>query len=82
VSLALSRASVRFRGRIIEALLRIDREGYWYIDRDTCAGTCPLCGGVLSVYFAGFAPRAEIVCRGGCDESQVVAGFGRSAQSR
>ncbi len=72
----LPRASVAFRTRIIDALLEIDRESFWYLTEDICAGRCPLCGGVVSVYFAGSAPRAEIVCRGGCNDAELVAALG------
>ncbi|MGO8907495.1 MAG: hypothetical protein ACLQMH_18010 [Solirubrobacteraceae bacterium] len=70
---ALPERSVAFRTRIIDALLQIDHEGVWYLTEDICAGRCPLCGGVVSVYFAGAAARAEITCRGGCDDAEVVA---------
>lgn len=72
MSRTLSQEGVRFRGRIIDALLQTDREGFWYIDEDTCAGTCPICGGILGIYFAGYAPRAEIICRSGCGERDVA----------
>jgi hypothetical protein len=70
---------VRFRTRIVDALVRIDPDGFWYIDQDTVAGTCPLCGGIVSVYFAGTAARAEIICRQGCAERDVFAALGRLA---
>jgi hypothetical protein len=64
---------VRFRSRIIDVLVRIDRTQFWYVDQDTVAGACPICHGILSVYFAGTAPRADLICRLGCDELQVAA---------
>jgi hypothetical protein len=76
VTVQLPAAAVRFRTRIIEAL-----EGFEYIDADTCAGRCPCCGDVLSVYFAGFAARAELVCRRRgkpCGERDVVAALTRT----
>jgi hypothetical protein len=69
--------SVRFRGRIVDALERIDRARFWYIDQDTCAGVCPICDGILSVYFAGTAPRAEVICRRGCREREVADALAR-----
>jgi hypothetical protein len=69
----LSPESVRFRSRIIDALDRIDRDRFWYLDEDTCAGACPICGGILSVYFHGRAPRADLICRGGCTEQEVFS---------
>jgi hypothetical protein len=63
----LAQGAIDFRSRVIGAL---DRFGY--IDQDTCTGACPVCGGVLSVYFHGTAPRADLRCRGGCTEQEVV----------
>jgi hypothetical protein len=76
LSSALPADPVRFRERIVGALLRVDREGFWYIDADSVAGVCPICGDVLSVYFAGRAPRAELVCLLGCTEPDVFAALG------
>jgi hypothetical protein len=69
--------AVRFRDRIVHALLRVDRKGFWYIDADSVAGVCPICGDVLSVYFAGRAPRAELICQLGCAEADVSKALGR-----
>jgi hypothetical protein len=73
----LSHESVRFRSRIIDGLVKVDRDSVWYIDSDTLAASCPICRGPLSIYFAGYAPRAEIVCRLGCAESDVAAALAR-----
>ena len=75
----LGAAAVRFRTAIIDALVRVDPERFWYIDPDTCAGACPICGDILSVYFAGTAPRADIVCRSDCTEGQVGKALARLA---
>jgi hypothetical protein len=72
-------ASVSFRSRIIDGLIKVDAEKFWYIDQDTCAGACPICGGILSVYFAGTAARADLICRSGCDEREVFTALGRLA---
>ena len=78
-STPMPHASVMFRTRIIDAL---NREHFEYVDEDTCAGRCPLCGGVLSVYFHGAAPRADLVCRLGCDEKSVAAALDPSPRRR
>ena len=67
----LPQASVDFRTALVDGMLRVNGEAFWYIDQDTVAGECPLCGGTLSVYFAGRAPRADLLCRLGCDEQAV-----------
>jgi hypothetical protein len=58
VTQVLPPASVAFRSRIIDALIKVDAPKFWYIDQNTVAGACPVCRGILSVYFQGFAPRA------------------------
>ena len=40
--LQLPAASVRFRTRIIDALIRDDVRSFWYLDEDTCAAACPI----------------------------------------
>jgi hypothetical protein len=72
VTAALQQHAVRFRSRIIDALVKADSKRVWYLDEDTLAGTCPLCSGVLSVYFHGTAPRADLICRSGCGEMAVA----------
>jgi hypothetical protein len=75
-------ASVAFRKRLIDGLVMLDAAAFWYISEDVVAGACPLCGGILSVYFAGMAARAALVCRLGCDEAAVGAALIRPTLRR
>jgi hypothetical protein len=70
---SLTNEAIEFRSRVIDALQRVG-----YIDQDTIDAECPICGGTLSVYFAGFAPRAEMICRLGCAEADIAAAIGGS----
>jgi hypothetical protein len=77
MTLPLPQRSVRFRSRIIDALIRLDAGRFWYLDENTVAGACPVCDGVLSVYFHGRARRAELVCHVGCPERGVAGAIRR-----
>jgi hypothetical protein len=65
----------RFRERIVAKLLSADAERFWYIDQNTCAGACPVCGGRVSVCFHGLAPRADLECHGGCSDGDLADAF-------
>jgi hypothetical protein len=66
----------RFRSRVIDALEARDGRRVGYCDEDTIDARCPCCFGLLSVYFHGAAPRADLVCRGGCSEQEVADALG------
>ncbi len=58
-------------------------EKFFYVDEDTCAGWCPVCGtGTLSVYFHGLADRADLVCGQDCDEGDILRALTRLAGVR
>ena len=64
---------VRFRKAIVSTLAALDRERFFYIDRDRVAGVCPVCrAGFLAVRFHGKACRADLHCSLGCDEREVA----------
>jgi hypothetical protein len=70
----------QFRQGIIDKLLALDRERFWYIDSDRVIGECPVCRAALPEYLAvrfhGIAARADLVCSLGCPDLQLAAAFG------
>lgn len=78
---ALSEPVVDFRSRLVELLDRwTPIERFYYLDADTVVMVCPVCDGPLGVYFAGTAACADLVCRRGCVEAEVIAAItGRAA---
>ncbi len=79
MSRRLSPESVRFRRLVIEKLW--DEEQFGYVDKDCFLGTCPVCGAAVVVRFAGHAPRATLVCQGGCAEAEIAAVLGLVVRS-
>lgn len=69
-------AALAFRAALIDRI-KGDRtcERFFYVDRDTCVGVCPVCDGPISVRFRGDAPRAVIECHQGCGRPELVAAF-------
>ncbi|MGH2902251.1 MAG: hypothetical protein ACRDK7_01445 [Solirubrobacteraceae bacterium] len=70
----LPEASYRFRRQLLEALDRFTpSERFFYVDEDTVAVVCPVCGEALGVRFAAFAARAELECLiHGCPEAEIL----------
>jgi len=62
----LSERSVRFRGRLIEALQA------QAVDRDRMTGICPACQGWIGIEFHGIAPRATLRCQYGCTSAEII----------
>lgn len=51
-----------------------------YVNEDRFVGTCIICGEALGVRFAGYAPRAELHCHGGCSEAELADHLGLEAR--
>jgi hypothetical protein len=70
----------QFRRKVIDGLVKLNREGFHYIDSGTVVGTCPVCrepAGYLAVTFHGRTPRADLVCSAGCDERDIARRLAR-----
>ena len=74
----LSHEAARFRRLIIDRLWDNDRSAY--LTHASFTGVCPVCGHAAAVHFHGRAPRATLICHGGCLESEIAARIGLEAR--
>lgn len=78
----LAAESVRFRGRILDVLNKVEPRRFGYVDEDTSITSCPVCRSALSVRFHGAAARVDLECFGGCSEREVADAVARLAAPR